>query len=154
MNFKKLILYAFIILLPAVFFLNGCKDSDPVTPPEEHFEAIGIVLYQSGIQVLSILRGQTSDTLFAQVDSLSSGYDVKFYDENENIINPPDDEDITFGWTIDNPSLVEVYQHPGEEGGYEFHLRGLAAGTTKIEFMLVHGGHADFRSGKITVAVE
>jgi hypothetical protein len=136
-----------------LFILVSCSD-DPVTPQEDHFEAEGIVFLQSGIKIAEIFRGVTTDTLLAPRGALSAGIDVKFYNSNQEMINPPDPAEQSFAWQIDNPALVEVWQHPGEEGGYEFHLRGLADGVTQIEFFIMHEGHADFRSGKITVAVE
>ncbi|HSL90823.1 MAG TPA: hypothetical protein VK870_16085 [Ignavibacteriaceae bacterium] len=136
-----------------LFLLVSCSD-DPVTPQEDHFEAEGIVFLQSGIKIAEIFRGVTTDTLFAPEGALSAGIDVKFYNSNKEMIDAPDPVEQSFAWQIDNPALVEVWQHPGEEGGYEFHLRGLADGTTQIEFFIMHEGHADFRSGKITVAVE
>lgn len=136
-----------------LFLLVSCSD-DPVTPQEDHFEAEGIVFLQSGIRIAEIFRGVTTDTLLAPRGALSAGIDVKFYNSNKEMINPPDPADQSFAWQIDNPAIVEVWQHPGEEGGYEFHLRGLADGNTQIEFFIMHEGHADFRSGKITVVVE
>lgn len=136
-----------------LFILVSCSD-DPVTPQEDHFEAEGIVFLQSGIKIAEIFRGVTTDTLFAPEGALSAGIDVKFYNSNKEMIDAPDPAEQSFAWQIDNPALVEVWQHPGEEGGYEFHLRGLADGTTQIEFFIMHEGHADFRSGKMTVLVE
>lgn len=135
------------------FFLISCSD-DPVTPQEEHFEAEGIVFLQSGIKIADIFRGVTSDTLYAPVDSMTAGIDVKFYNSNQEMIDPPNDPDLTFAWEIDNTLIVDVWQHPGEEGGFEFHLEGLLADTTLIEFFIIHEGHADFRSGKIPVVVQ
>lgn len=135
------------------FFMISCSD-DPVTPQEEHFEAEGIVFLQSGILIAEIFRGVTSDTLIAPVDSMTAGIDVKFYNSNQEIIDPPNDPEITFAWEIDDPAVVDVWQHPGAEGSFEFHLEGLVAGTTLIEFFTLHEGHADFRSGKISVAVQ
>lgn len=135
------------------FFIISCSD-DPVTPQEEHFEAEGIVFLQSGIKIADIFRGVTSDTLYAPVDSMTAGIDVKFYNSNQEMIDPPNDPDLTFAWEIDNTLIVDVWQHPGEEGGFEFHLEGLLADTTLIEFFILHEGHADFRSGKITVVVQ
>ncbi|MBS4033857.1 MAG: hypothetical protein KGZ85_05285 [Ignavibacterium sp.] len=141
------------VLFLLLFILVSCSE-DPVTPQEDHFEAEGIVFLQSGIKIAEIFRGVTTDTLFAPEGALSAGIDVKFYNSNKEMIDAPDPAEQSFAWQIDNPALVEVWQHPGEEGGYEFHLRGLADGTTQIEFFIMHEGHADFRSGKMTVLVE
>jgi hypothetical protein len=145
-----------ILLLTTIVILsltlNGCSD-DPITPQEDHFEAEGIIFLQSGIKIAEIFRGLTTDTLFAPIDTMTSGIDVKFYDPDKAVIDPPNDPEITFAWEIDNINIVDVWQHPGEEGSFEFHLEGLAEGSTQIEFFILHEGHADFRSGKISVTV-
>ena len=50
--------------------------------------------------------------------------------------------------------MLEVWQHEGEEGGFEFHLRGLKIGVTEIEFFILHNGHSDYRSGLFPVVIE
>ncbi|MCO6474257.1 MAG: hypothetical protein PHW27_06060 [Melioribacteraceae bacterium] len=144
--------YIFIFVL-GLISINACSEDDPVAPQEEHFEAIGMIIETSGIRVASILRGETDDTLHAFVNIDSDHYEVKFYDEDENIVDPPDDEDQTFDWQIDNPEILEVSQHEAHQGEFEFHLRGKAEGTTFIEFFIMHLGHPDFRSGKFPVKV-
>jgi hypothetical protein len=151
-KYQKSILVTVIISVFLIF--TGCDEDNSTEPQMEHFEAIGTLLYSSGIEVASILRGETTDTLRAHVDSLSQAYDVKFYDEDENVIDPPDHEESSLDWQIDNPDLLEVWQHPGEEGGFEFHFRGLKAGETEIEFFILHNGHSDYRSGKFPVVIE
>ncbi|MFO7523949.1 MAG: hypothetical protein R6W68_00715 [Ignavibacteriaceae bacterium] len=150
---KLLSMLSISILLIILLFGIGCSD-DPVSTQEEHFEAEGIVFLQSGIKIADIFRGVTSDILYAPVDSMTAGIDVKFYNSNQEMIDPPNDPDLTFAWEIDNTLIVDVWQHPGEEGGFEFHLEGLLADTTLIEFFILHEGHADFRSGKIPVVVQ
>jgi hypothetical protein len=151
---KKLISYLLTLMIFASIFLyNGCTKDDPIIPKEEHFKAIGMIFYTSGIKIASILRGVTSDTLEAEVGILSPGIDIKFYDENEQEINPPTGGQ-TLAWELSAQGIVEVWQHPGEEGGFEFHLRGLSDGNVEIEFFIMHEGHADFRSGKISVRVD
>src|SRR5690606_1903391 len=126
----------------------------PVSTQEQHFEAEGIVFLQSGIIIAEIFRGVTSDTLYAPLGDMTAGIDVKFYNSNKQEMDPPDNEENTFSWEIDHPTVVDVWQHPGEEGGFEFHLEGVSADTTFIEFFILHDGHADFRSAKIPVVVQ
>lgn len=150
MNQIKSLIYSFMI----VILLISCKD-DPVTPQEEHFEAIGTAIYDaSGSLVVSILRGVTNDTLKIKNGVLSDHFDVKFYDENEKIIDPPTDEHTKLNYSIDDETISTFWQHPGEEGGYEFHLKGIKQGLTKLELFIEHEGHNDYRSGKIPVKVE
>lgn len=151
---KRNLLYLFAT---AVIILTACKSGDDnrLTAAEEHFEAIGTVVYNSSDQItLSILRGSTEDTLFAYLGELSEGYYLKFYDEEENIIDPPDDEHSLMSYEVDDNSIVEIVQDPGKEGEFEFKLRGISAGKTEIEFFIQHEGHNDYRSGKIPVIVK
>ncbi|HOJ05355.1 MAG TPA: hypothetical protein PK916_15255 [Bacteroidota bacterium] len=132
--------------------ITACSEDDPVTPQEDHFEAIGMALYRGDTKVLGILRGVTTDTLRATVGVTGEDYDVRFYNENEQIVEADDDHE-SLGWEIADPSIVDVVQDAGKEGKFEFRLRGKKAGTTTVEFLIVHEGHADFRSGKIPVVV-
>jgi hypothetical protein len=143
-----------IVGLLSIILISCSKEENPLPPQEEHFEAEGMVFLQSGIMVASIFRGVTTDTLIAPEGGRSDHFDVKFYDENQNVIDPPSSSDQTLDWEIENENLLTVWQHPGEEGGYEFHLDGLAEGTTHIEFFIVHEGHNDYRSGLVPVRVE
>ncbi|MCZ7602356.1 MAG: hypothetical protein M5R37_05790 [Melioribacteraceae bacterium] len=148
---KKPVLVLFISLSVIVF--TSCGDDDPVTPQEEHFEAIGTVIYDAtGAEVLRILRGVTSDTLFAKVGILSDHYNVKFLDEDEVVVTPPADDETTMGLDITDTNLLAFEQD--EPGAFEFHLEGKAAGITTIEIKILHSGHSDYRSGLIPVKVE
>ncbi len=143
--------YLFAAILLSIV-VTACSEDDPVAPQDDHKEAIGLSLYSSGVKVFTIMRGQTSDTLRATVGVSSDHYDVHFYDINEKEFEA-DDEHHQLGWEIADPNLLEVKQHAGEEGSFEFHLLGKAVGSTTIEFFILHEGHSDFRSGKIPVVV-
>ena len=145
----------FLLLLTlAVIMVTACDEDDPIAPQEEHFEAIGVVLTTSGIQLAAILRGETDDTLRAEVGTVGDHIRVSFYNENEEIVEAPDDFEKTLGWEIAQPDLLEVHQDDGHDGEFEFHLRGLKPGVTTIELFIMHAGHSDFRSGPIPVVVE
>ena len=136
----------------SVAILSACSEDDPVTPPTDHEEAIGMVLYSSGVKVFSILRGVTTDTLRAETNVLSDHYEVRFYDEDENVFEA-DAEHHSLSWAIADTTIVQVVQEAGEEGAFEFHLRGKTQGKTTIEFFILHEGHSDFRTGSIPVVV-
>jgi hypothetical protein len=146
--FKVGLLPFFIIL----FF--ACKDNHVNEPHEDHFEAEGMVFFQSGIKIAEIFRGVTIDTLFAEVNLEGPHTEVKFYDKDKRLLNPPDYKKTPMSWQIADTSVVRLKQHTGEEGSYEFHLVGKRVGVTNIEFLIMHAGHADFRSGKIPIKVK
>ncbi|MEE9431577.1 MAG: hypothetical protein V3V16_11080 [Melioribacteraceae bacterium] len=144
----------FMLLFSVVIIgLSSCDEKDPVSPAEEHFEAEGLVLRTSGIKLAEIFRGETSDTLSLLKDILGDHIEVTFYDSEKKEIAPPNDEHIKFAWTVDDPLILGVHQHEGEEGGFEFHLKGLKVGETQIEFFIKHNDHNDYRSGKFPVKV-
>lgn len=146
-------LYGFLFIIISLMGFNSCSDDDPIAPEEEHFDAEGLIITESGITIASIFRGVTTDTLEIPAGGRSGHFKVKFYDENKNVIDPPTDGK-TLGWEIGDTSKLGVYQHPGEEGEYELHLDGKNSGNTYIEFFVLHEGHSDFRSGKIPVDVK
>ncbi|MBX3007876.1 MAG: hypothetical protein KF816_07595 [Melioribacteraceae bacterium] len=147
-------LAVFIISLVVLQF-NGCqKDDNPLAPEEDHFEAIGMLIYDaSGKQVVKILRGVTTDTLHAESGKISDHFTVKFYNDEEKIVSPPESEHLKFNGKIDNETIAKFWQHPGEEGEFEFHIDGKIKGKTLIEFFIEHEGHADYRTGKIPLQI-
>jgi len=153
---KNLFLLRRIVLLFSLFtiftFTTACED-DPIAPQEEHLEAIGMVFYDSGIEVARIIRGVTADTLKAPLGGLSEHYEIKFIDENENEFDPPSTEYQTLAWEFEDATIANIWQHEGEEGSFALHLQGLLVGETNIEFFVMHNDHNDYRSGKIPVKV-
>ncbi len=148
----KQTIYVMVVILFSAAIISCSEDDDPVTPQEEHFEAIGTVVYDAtGAEVLRILRGVTTDTLSAQVDILSDHFDVKFINEDESVVDPPTDEESTMGIDITDTSLLEIEQD--QPGAFEFHLKGKATGITTIEIKILHAGHSDYRSGLIPVKI-
>lgn len=150
---KKMIFLAFFAI---IVMFQGCKkEESPVTPVEDHFEAEGVLLTSSGIPVASIFRGVSTDTLKVPLGASTDHMDVKFYDANRNVIEPPTDEDKKLSWSIADTSMVELWRHADEpDAEYEIHLRGKKAGMTTLELFIVHEGHNDFRSGPFKVLVQ
>ncbi|KAB2907466.1 MAG: hypothetical protein LC102_12210 [Ignavibacteriales bacterium] len=148
MKTSLIITFTIVTLL----FFNGCKSEDNVlAPKEEHFKAEGVYLSTSGIPVASIFRGESSDTIKVPYGALSDHIDVKFFDSNRNIINPPSDPNKHLAWSIADTNITEILRHDEE---YEIHFRGKQRGLTTVEFFISHDGHNDFRSGNIKVSVE
>lgn len=152
-HFKKVFI-AFFIAVISFTIISCSKDDDPLSPAENHFEAIGIAIYDaSGKMIVKILRGETTDTLKAEVGRRSDHFSVKFYNEDEVLVNPPESEHHKFTAQIEDATIAKLWQHEGEEGGFEFHIDGLKTGITKIEFFIEHEGHADYRTGKIPLKI-
>lgn len=145
----KIGLLSFLLL----FFFNSCKDKHVHEPHDDHFEAEGLALFQKGIKIAEIFRGVTRDTHSARVSLDGEFTEVKFFDKDKKLLNPPDYTKNPFSWQIADTSIVEIKQNPNQSGSYGFYLRGKKVGTTNIEFFIMHAGHADFRSGKMPIRV-
>lgn len=146
---------ALAIMLLSVFAVTGCKSEDSVVnPPEDHFEAEGVVLESSGILIASIFRGVTTDTIKVPVGEYPDHIEVKFYNSSKNIIEPPTDPDKKLDYSIADTTVVTLWQHSDEIGGFEIHLRGKKPGVTTMELFVKHGEHSDFRSGNFIIRVD
>lgn len=151
--FKKQYLLLFIVL--SSLFITSCSKDTETINQAQHFEAIGTAITDaSGALIVKILRGVTTDTFYVPLNARTEAMFVKFYDVNENIIQPPTDKDKYLGYEIGDRTIAKIFQHEGEEGGYEFHLDGLKEGKTTIQFFVMHNGHADYRSGIIPIVVK
>lgn len=153
-------LFAVFIAILSVGLLSSCSDEDnPVADQMGHFEAVGIRITQSGAVVLDYF-GPDYPANSGAIDktiTLSQGtnphWDAKFYDEGRNIIEPPDDSDKSFSALFSDPSVASIWWHEGEEGSFEFHLKGLKEGETTVQFQVLHNDHADFSTLPIPVVV-
>lgn len=152
-----LLLFIFVTIS---IYLTGCKDeSDPVTPPSEHFEPEGwmvrdatqkpiLVVWQGVIQT-TWEGNQISDTLFAPLNALSEHYTIKFLDVNKKIINPPSGADHKFGFDIGDTSVFSIIQDNPTD--WAFHLKGKRAGYSTLELQVLHLGHVDVKTPRIPV---
>lgn len=150
---SKLKLFTFFIIAIAAIITGGCSEEDPIAPGT-HFNPYGIVFRDEAKTVfMKIFEGvadPAKNTEFtAPLGDISEGFTASFLDSEGKETAPP--EGKVFAFVIDDPSVAEVWQHEGEEGDYEFHLRGLKEGETFIEFKVMHNDHSDYRSGKIKV---
>ena len=149
----------FSLVISAVATFTGCSDDDPLSSQESHFEAEGLVIVDSGIRFFRYFQGKidTSGTNPGHLEAplgLTNHWSIRFLDAGGNEIAPPDDPNSRFTWTIADPAILEVFQDKGDEGDFEFHLRGLKPGKTNITLEVTHVDHVDFRTIPIPVHVE
>ena len=140
-------------------FVAGCGKDDPISPEEDHYEAEGLVLIDSGNRFFRYFRGEIdsddgrADILEVPHGQLTPHWSIRFLDADGNEMAPPSGEGTSFTWVIADPSVVEVFQDEGDEGKFDFHLRGLEEGETTIVLQIAHEGHVDFRTQPIPVHV-
>ncbi len=117
------------------------------------------MLVDSGVRFFRYFQGvvDTTDGRHNHLEAsigLTGHWAIKFLDSDGNEFDPPTDTAFSFGWEIANQSLLEVFQDAGDEGAFEFHLRGLAEGETTIVLSVLHDGHSDFSTLPLSVHIE
>ncbi len=150
---KSVLNIKYFLLMLLMFLISCSNEDDPVQNQEEHFEAIGVVFFESGNVIGSILRGTTNDTLKTAIGTVTSIIDIKFYDENENIVDPPTEAEKTFTWEIKDENIAQIIRSSADQDEFSFNIRGVSSGITTVEFFILHEGHADFRSGEVPLKV-
>ncbi len=143
-----------VLFLTSIFCFVACEDDEQIVSYEEDSIAEGIIFYSFGRIIADIYKGETTDILSAFVGNRNTPLNVKFYDSDKNIIEPPDDNDISFRWEISNDDILELFNDSRGETKYGFHFIGKKIGTTEIEFFLLKENRNIFSSGKIPVIVE
>ncbi len=141
-----------ILLMLTMVILPSCENPAE-KETDEHAEGVGIALVASGQTLVSYenddpLVGSLSVALGARTDH------INFYlidEDGDRFI--PDEEHHSLQFGFGDETIAGVYQHEGEEGGFEFHLDGLKAGQTTLTFTVYHEDHADFVSRPISVSV-
>ncbi|MFN3194375.1 MAG: hypothetical protein ACE364_00320 [Chlorobiota bacterium] len=173
MLIKKLSLLAFLSL--TVFF-TSCED-DPVTPSEEHFEAVGYIILNENEEVIfRVFEGQVDNSISESlIINLADGmgeFEVHFLDEGGDDIGTPEgdhDHDHEDGLGVEE----EDDDHDHEEGEYslsievqdegiaiaeshewEVELTPIAVGTTQMRIQIMHEEHADFTSPFVPLEVK
>ncbi len=161
LNIKKLfaLFVVFVIIAAPLFIINGCGEDNVTTSQSEHFEPAGLFILPEGSTtdtLLSVFNAvvRTGDTLKAPYNILSTHWEVFFWDNNRNILNPPSDGSHTLGFTIRDASVIEtIMDNPND---WAFHLKGLSLvpDTTSMQIKILHQGHSDFTTPYIPVKVD
>ena len=150
MNTRFLSLFAFLF---AFTFISACDSTDVHDDDhDDHAEVEGLMLRANGQTLVTVDEGEVSGTITVPVGDETALILVEFMDHDGDEVHVDEDPDLSLGHVIGDDSIIEWEQHEGED--YEFHLKGLSAGTTTLVLELRHGDHADFRTPAITVVVE
>lgn len=162
-------------LLPAVLVFalgtTGCDDDNPAAPsatPHEDFEGV-LIQTSDGTELIRQFEGTITGSLAVEAGSTLAGLQIWFLDENGDPARPEDDHDHDHGaeehaeeehaeeevyslaFSIDDAAVVQIVKTTGEEWAVD--LTGVQAGATEVQFMVMHGDHADFTSLALPVSV-
>jgi hypothetical protein len=139
--------------LALVLVMSACGDDDnPVDGHgDEHADAIGLVLTDSGAEIARDQRGTITGQIEVGVERETALLSVRFLADDGDLF-VPEDEENSLGWEIADESIAEV-EHHEEDGKWAFHILGHAAGETTISLKILHDDHADFVSRPIEIHV-
>ena len=130
-------------------------DNTPVDTEheEEHAEAIGLIVRDSGTEIFRVESGQVTGEIEVGHGLKTALLSVRFIAEDGDLFTPDEDDDYALDWEIADASIAEV-EHQAEDSAWAFHIIGLAEGQTTIRIKITHGGHVDFVSPEIEIHVE
>ena len=133
----------------------GCGDDDnPVNAHqgEEHAEAIGLIIRNSGAEIVRYENGKISGEIDVGHGKETALLSVRFIAEDGDLFTPHTDDGFSLGWEIADEAVAKVDWH-AEDGAWAFHIVGVADGKTTIRLKIMHEGHADFVSMPIEIHV-
>jgi hypothetical protein len=143
----------FILLVVLVAGITSCDNPADSTTTSEHVRGVGVVISSSGVTVVRYERDEeVQGHLEATAGELSDHLDFELIGDDGSVFMPSTDTH-SLQFEIADTTLVTTWQHADEQGGFEFHLDGKAAGETTIIFRVFHEDHADFTSKAIPVIV-
>jgi len=135
------------------FGLFSCSNPASDDDHDEHARGIGIALVSSG---QTIATYENEDPVTGQISvtagTMTAGIDFMLIDEDGDRYTP-DDETHALHFEFADTSVAGIWQHEGEEGGFEFHVQGKSVGSTTLTFTIYHDDHPDFVSVPVPVEV-
>lgn len=142
-----------VILFVLAAFLTNCSDNS-VESDGDHADAVGLRIVSSGVTIVSYIRDSAIEgNIEVEASELSGPMNIEFYDDEKEDWFTPDAEHYLLTIEISDTTIADYWQHEGEEGGYEFHIRGKKAGNTNAVFKLIHDDHPDFVSKEIPILI-
>jgi len=141
------------LLLALLLILFAACNNPAEKETDEHAEGVGIALVASGQTLVSYANDDPlMGSLSAIVGQRTDHIDFYLIDEDGDRFTP-DEDHHSLQFEIDDETMISIFQHDGEEGGFEFHIDGLKAGQTTLTFTVYHEDHADFVSRPIPVNI-
>ena len=142
--FRKL---SSVIVLAALAFVAGCGDDDnPVDSHEEdHAEAFGFVMLNSGVPIVTQSEGTLEGEVDVGLEKETPLLQIRFLNEEGERFTPHTEDGYSLGWEVTDTSVAEVEWHE-EDGAWAFHIIGESVGETTMTIKINHGGHSDFVS--------
>ncbi|MDA0875467.1 MAG: hypothetical protein O3C45_10465 [Bacteroidetes bacterium] len=145
------LLFLFLIL-PLLAACSNPADHDD--DHDDHADAHGIRLVSGSTTFYQVLEGEVSCSnapcgITLPVGQSLAGIEVQFLDEEGNEIHAEDlESNFTMSFSVGSPGLAVVEQ----VGRFGLTMRGVVAGTTAMQVVLNHDGHADLTTPPLSDA--
>jgi len=154
MNSRILLL---IFTLATLLVFTSCDNPTSSDDHDEHATPFGVALILNGVEIAVQENGEISyhdgDHIELEVGEETNLITIRWIAEDGDRFVPDTEEGYSLNWIVDNEDVVEVEQHE-EDGAWAFHLVGLSAGESDIQFQLFHNDHSDFTSSAFEAHVE
>lgn len=145
--------YLFLFTITTLLVITSACSNSVSSDDSEHSEPEGFRLKMNGVTLVEQLPDQgVSNSITLTVDEESSLISVWFINHDGEEFQPDVEEGHSLGYQFSTEGVVAFEQHD-EDGAWNFHLHGEAAGTTNFSVIILHGGHNDFVSQNIPVTV-
>ena len=133
----------------AVLLSGGVAACDSSTEPEDHEEAVGVVVLDRATkQTLVTVNASRQVTGSLSVKAgAERAIEVWFVAEDGDRFLP-DEDDHKLAIRVADATRARIESH-----GDHMDLVGLQAGATTVVFAVEHGGHDDYRSEAIPITV-
>jgi hypothetical protein len=143
-----------MLLFISLLFFTYCSDNS-TGPDDEHADAVGMRIVSSGVTIVSYIRdGALTGHIEAEAGEMTGHMDIEFYDDEDDEWFTPEEDHYELSIEIEDTTIAQYWQHEGDEGGFEFHIRGINEGHTHAVFSIIHDDHPDFVSREIEIHVE
>jgi hypothetical protein len=155
-NISNQPLFIFTALALSALLWTACENSTS-SEDEEHSDPFGVTLFLNGVEIATQENGEVTyhegDHLEMKVGEETNLISIQWIADDGDRFVPDTEEGYSLQWIIGNENHLEVEQHE-EDGPWSFHLVGLEAGETTVQFELWHNDHPDFTSSEFDVHIE
>lgn len=147
-----------LIFISALFAFTACDNpTSSDDDHDDHSDPFGVAMIMNGVEIAAqedgVVTYNDGDHLELNVGEETNRITIRWIAEDGDRFQPETEEGFSLRWIVEHEDVLEVEQHE-EDGAWSFHLVGVGAGESTINFELFHNDHADFTSLPFEVHVE
>lgn len=147
-----------LIVVSALLLFAACDNpTSSDDDHDDHLDPFGVALIMNGVEIAAqeggVVTYNEGDHMELEVGEETNLITIRWIAEDGDRFVPDTEDGYSLRWIVENEDVLEVEQHE-EDGAWSFHLVGLSAGESEVNFELWHNDHADFTSLPFEVHVE